>query len=82
MNKRTVIANLIKIANELDNSGMFNEANEITNVMKKLAQAQMFGPRIPAVGNRQPQMGNMQLAQTPQSNISRFRECNVPTSTN
>ena len=39
MNKRTVIANLNKIANELDNSGMFNEANEITNVMKKLAQA-------------------------------------------
>ena len=38
MNKRTVIANLNKIANELDNSGMFNEANEITNVMKKLAQ--------------------------------------------
>jgi hypothetical protein len=38
MNKRTVIANLNKIANELDNSGMFNEANEITNVMKRLAQ--------------------------------------------
>jgi len=38
MNKRTVIANLNKIANELDNSGMFNEANEITNVMKRLSQ--------------------------------------------
>jgi len=38
MNKRTVIANLNKIANELDNSGMFNEANEITNVMKRIAQ--------------------------------------------
>ena len=69
MNKRTVIANLNKIANELDNSGMFKEATEITNVMKRIAQAQMFGPRIPAVGNRQPQMGNMQLAQTPQPNI-------------
>ena len=38
MNKRTVIASLNKIANELDNSGMFNEANEITNVMKRLSQ--------------------------------------------
>jgi hypothetical protein len=38
MNKRTVIANLNKIANELDNSGMFNEATEITSVMKKIAQ--------------------------------------------
>jgi hypothetical protein len=38
MNKRTVIAELNKIANELDNSGMFNEATEITSVMKKIAQ--------------------------------------------
>jgi hypothetical protein len=38
MNKRTVIANLNKIANELDNSGMFKEATEITNVMKRIAQ--------------------------------------------
>ena len=38
MNKRTVIANLNKIANELDNSGMFNEANQITNVMKRISQ--------------------------------------------
>ena len=69
MNKRQVIASLNKVANELDNSGMFQEANEITNVMKRLAQAQMFGPRIPNVGNRQPQMGNMQLAQPRQPNI-------------
>jgi hypothetical protein len=40
MNKRTVIANLNKIANELDNSGMFEEANEITNVMNRISQAQ------------------------------------------
>ena len=49
MNKRTVIANLNKIANELDNSGMFVEATEITNVMKKLAQAHSE----PAVTNAQ-----------------------------
>jgi len=38
MNRRTVIANLNKIANELDNSGMFKEASAITDVMKRLAQ--------------------------------------------
>ena len=38
MNKRTVIANLNKIANELDNSGMFKEATEITNVMKRISK--------------------------------------------
>ena len=45
MNKRTVIAELNKIANELDNSGMFNEATEITSVMKKIAQ---FTPPVAA----------------------------------
>jgi hypothetical protein len=44
MNKRTVIANLNKIANELDNSGMFKEATEITNVMKKIAQYAQQAP--------------------------------------
>jgi hypothetical protein len=38
MNKRQVIASLNKVANELDNSGMFQEANQITNVMKRLSQ--------------------------------------------
>ena len=38
MNKRTVIAHLNKIANDLDNSGMFQEANQITSVMKRLSQ--------------------------------------------
>jgi hypothetical protein len=31
MNKRTVIAELNKIANELDNNGLFSEANILTN---------------------------------------------------
>jgi len=49
MNKRTVIANLNKIANELDNSGMFKEATEITNVMKRIAQytQQALAPTAP-----------------------------------
>ena len=38
MNKRQIIASLNKVANELDSSGMFEEANEITNVMHKVAQ--------------------------------------------
>jgi len=37
MNKRTVLASLNKIANELDNNGLYAEASAITNVMKKLA---------------------------------------------
>lgn len=37
MNKRQIIASLNKIANELDNAGLYTEANSITNVMKKIA---------------------------------------------
>ena len=37
MNKRTVIANLNKIANELDNNGLYKEANTVTKVMSRLA---------------------------------------------
>ena len=42
MNKRTVIANLNKIANELDNSGKHTEADAIANVMHKVAQLGMI----------------------------------------
>ena len=38
MNKRTIVASLKNIANELDNSGLYKEANEITNVMMRLSQ--------------------------------------------
>ena len=37
MNKRQIIASLNKIANELDNAGLYTEANSITNVMKRIA---------------------------------------------
>ena len=37
MNRRTIIASLNKIANELDNNGLFNEANTVTKVMSKIA---------------------------------------------
>ncbi len=38
MNKRQIVASLNNIANTLDNSGLYKEANTITNVMKRLAE--------------------------------------------
>lgn len=39
MNKKTVIvASLSEIANELDNSGLFQQANTVTDIMVKLSQ--------------------------------------------
>jgi hypothetical protein len=38
MNKKQIAASLNKIANELDNNGLYKEANSITMIMKKLAQ--------------------------------------------
>ena len=40
MNKRIIIAELNKIANELDKEGFFTEASAITGVMKKVSQLQ------------------------------------------
>ena len=37
MNKRQILASLNKIADQLDNNGLFTEANTITNVMIKVA---------------------------------------------
>jgi hypothetical protein len=39
MNKRQIVASLNNIANELDNNGLYQESNVITNVMNKIAQA-------------------------------------------
>jgi hypothetical protein len=38
MNKKQILASLNKIANELDNTGLYTEANSITKVMTRLAQ--------------------------------------------
>ena len=38
MNKRQVISSLNNIAEELDNQGLYVEAKQISNVMKKIAQ--------------------------------------------
>ena len=37
MNKRQIIASLNNIANTLDNSGLYKEANTITKVMVRIA---------------------------------------------
>ena len=37
MNKRQIMTSLNNIANTLDNSGLYKEANSITNIMKRLA---------------------------------------------
>ncbi len=53
MNKRQVVASLNKIANELDNNGLYAEATSLTKIMQKLALDrfrgnenfdEMFGP--------------------------------------
>ena len=43
MNKRQIIASLNKVANELDVSGLYKEANTITNIMKRLAEDFDYG---------------------------------------
>jgi hypothetical protein len=37
MNKRQVISSLYNIAEELDNNGLYVEAEQVTNVMRKIA---------------------------------------------
>ena len=37
MNRKTIVASLNKIANELDNNGLYTEANTVTKVMSRLA---------------------------------------------
>jgi hypothetical protein len=51
MNKRQIVASLNKIANELDTNGLFNEANEVTEVMLKLSQSLIGNSGFGAGGN-------------------------------
>lgn len=44
MNKKQVVASLNKIANELDNNGLYQEANVVTNVMVKISQSYVPPP--------------------------------------
>jgi hypothetical protein len=38
MNKKLILASLNKIANELDNMGLTNEADQVTDVMQKITE--------------------------------------------
>ena len=38
MDRKIIIASLSNIANELDNSGLYKEANELTDVMSRVSQ--------------------------------------------
>jgi hypothetical protein len=44
MNKRQIIASLNNIANELDNNGLYSEANNLTKIMSKIAMEQFDFP--------------------------------------
>lgn len=41
MNKKQILASLNMIANELDNTGLYKEANSLTYVMKRIANEQL-----------------------------------------
>ena len=47
MNKRQIIASLNNIANELDGTGLYSEANRLTQMMVKLSQAEMPDSELP-----------------------------------
>lgn len=53
MNKRQILASLNKIADQLDNNGLFTEANTITNVMIKVADEPKLDPVLLAEGGLQ-----------------------------
>ena len=58
MNKRQIIASLNNIANSLDNSGLYKEANTLSLVMKRVAQVAQ--PQQPGQMQQPQQPGNMQ----------------------
>jgi hypothetical protein len=76
MNKRQILASLNNIANSLDNSGLYKEANALSSVMKKVAQQV---PQTQQSGQMQQQPNSQQMNITNESNrvgeeISRYRE--------
>jgi hypothetical protein len=69
MNKRQILASLNNIANSLDNSGLYKEANALSSVMKKVAQQV---PQTQQSGQMQQQPNSQQMNITNESN--RVRE--------
>ena len=58
MNKRQLIASLNHIANSLDTLGLYEDANDLSLVMKKVAQAAQ--PQQPSQMQQPQQSGNIQ----------------------
>jgi hypothetical protein len=59
MNKRQILASLNDIANKLDNSGLYNESNTITNVMVKISQVDVnkyVNEQMESSKNKAPQL--------------------------
>jgi hypothetical protein len=63
MNKKTVIASLNEIANELENTGLYKEAIEITDVMVKLSQLPSGAIRNPSFPGAYTMPGKVQPKQ-------------------
>ena len=71
MNKRFVLAQLAKIANELDRNNLFSEANDVTDVMKNVEKKKsnrffdqpgvMGGPRFPHVDEMMEEYSNSNI---------------------
>ena len=59
MNKRQIIASLNNIANSLDNSGLYKEANNLSMVMKRVAQVAQ--PQQPGQMQQQPNSQEMNI---------------------
>ena len=72
MNKRIILAELAKIANELDKNNLFSEANDVTKVMNDVGKKKggggffdqpgvMGGPRFPHVDEMMEQYSNRNI---------------------
>ena len=63
MNKRSIVASLNSIANSLDQSGLYKEANEITDVMVRLSQLPPGAVRNPSFPGAYTMPGKVQPKQ-------------------
>jgi hypothetical protein len=90
MNKRIILAELAKIANELDKNNLFSEANDVTKVMNDVGKKKggggffdqpgvMGGPRFPHVDEMMEQYSNRNIL--PGEWDSEPRRTNFPQST-
>ena len=60
MDKKQIISSLYEIANNLDDAGLIKEANDVTNVIIKVAQIQM--PQVAPISRHNQQTYGYQAA--------------------